>query len=104
MSTLDTALKAQDSQAFNGYDNGSEWNAFDIQRAKDNLYDAIMNGAPWDENLEGYRVDMLIDIERIMLDKDDDKLARIKDVMYVAITKHCHDEVTANPDKYCEAE
>lgn len=104
MGALDLALKHQDEQAFNGYDNGSEWTEFDKQKAKDKLYDSIMNGAAWDENLESYRADMLIDIERIMLDKEDDKEARIKSVMYVAIKKHCEYEVKMNPDKYCEVD
>lgn len=79
-----------------------EWTDSDLNEAKVKLYDAIYNGAPWDENLESYRVDALVLIESILFDKEDDKLARMKDVMHTAVTKYCNDEVNCDPNRYCE--
>jgi hypothetical protein len=79
-----------------------EWSKKDIQNAKDSLYDDIMNGAQWDEELENYRRDMLLEMEAIMLDRDDDKLGRMRDVMNEKIRAHCDYELNHDVNKYCE--
>jgi hypothetical protein len=111
MQTLHQVAQLTDSalsHAISVHCDANEWPASDIQHAQDELYDAIMNGELWDENCIGYRQNMFVEWEAIMLDREDDKEARMNDAMYTNIKAHCKQEVEHDPDlycgKYCESE
>lgn len=97
---LQQALDKQDSQCFDPM--SYEWTEADKAKAREKLYDSIYSGAPWDENLKGYRVDMLIEIERVLVDALSDKVGRMRDIRAKYITMYCRDEVDNDPDRYCE--
>lgn len=102
MGNLDRALQAQDSAMFNPAD--FVWTADQLERAKNRLYNQIMDGRFWDENLEGYRMDMFVDIERVILDKtmpSEEKMAEIRDIHHKAVMNFVEDEVWKDPSKYC---
>lgn len=85
-------------------DANTGWTADDIAHAKSELADCIMDGGEaWDENLTGYRLDMLTDIESILYSRISraEKMANITDVMERNINLYCSDVVDHDPDKYC---
>jgi hypothetical protein len=85
-------------------DSNTGWTADDIATAKSELFDCIRDGGEeWDENLTGYRLDMLTDIENIMYSRIDrrEKLAEIEDVMDKYIKRYCDDKVEHDQDAYC---
>jgi len=85
-------------------DSQRSWSADDIAHAKSELADCIFDGGEsWDENLEGYRLDMLTDIESILYSSVSrpEKMALITDVMERNVNLYCTDVVDQDPDKYC---
>ena len=78
------------------------------QQAAEALAEAILNNkVVWDENLEHHRMDLLIDLERILNDDEDDKIGRMHDVQYETITAFSRYAVEFLPsyfDKYYEEE
>ena len=93
------------SRELNRYlDANTGWTADDIATAKSELFDCIRDGGEeWDENLTGYRLDMLTDIENILYSRIDraEKQAEIEDVMDRYIKRYCDDVVEHDPDAYC---
>ena len=82
-----------------------DWTDADKAKAKSELFDDITwNGAKWDENLEGWRMEMFIDWENVMTSRmpRDEKMAMLSDIQTRCVTNYCNDEVESNPDLYCE--
>lgn len=80
-----------------------DWTEEEKRHAMEKLRDSIIEGAVWDENAH-YRLDLLFDIESILVDREDDKLSRIKDVRYMYAERYAMDEVANDPTRYCESE
>lgn len=87
-----------------------EWTSADKREAVSSLVDRIITDSePWDENLEGWRGDMFVTWESLMLQCEQGKLdrdecmARMRDALYSHVKRHAMDEVQHDPDKYCEA-
>lgn len=79
------------------------WTAEQIAHAKSELEDAIKDGELWDENLTGYRGEMLNHIENILnsrLDRDD-QWFEIQDSRDRNIRLYVNEVVDRDPDAYC---
>ena len=85
-------------------DSKSEWSEEDKRKAKEELFDAITwNGEAWDEDLEGYRLDMFTDWENVMCSRlpNWEKIIEMNDIQSKYVQKYCEDAVEGNPDYYC---
>lgn len=87
------------------YDACQPWSESDKAHAKSELFDDITwNGKAWDENLEGYRIDMFVEWESVMCSRlpSAEKMAEMNDIQAKYVKLYCDDAVENNPDKYCE--
>lgn len=87
MDNLDQAFFLHDQLAFNPrYETTS---TKDDRQAVEDMYNDIKAGAPWDENLEGHRADMLVEIEAVLRSDSDEKLALINDIYHLRVLAYC---------------
>lgn len=96
--------RARERELDRHLDTNTSWTDEDIAHAKSELADCILDGGEaWDENLEGYRLDMLTDIESILYSSVSrpEKMALITDVMERNVNLYCTDVVDQDPDKFC---
>jgi hypothetical protein len=86
-------------------DSCDTWSESDKAHAKSELFDDITwNNAPWDENLEGYRIDMFVEWESVMCSRlpSAEKMAELNDIQSKYVKLYCDDVVNRDPDYYCE--
>jgi hypothetical protein len=87
-----------------------EWTDKDKRIAEENLeYRILYQDEKWDENLDGWKGDMFVEWERLMLQFVQGKIDRadcfacMHDALHSHVARHARDEVAGDPDKYCEA-
>jgi len=88
-----------------------DWTKRDIDQAIENLeYKILYEDEPWDENCQGWRGDMHVDLESIMQMQIQGKISReeafasMRSKFMDAVHRHAVDEVNRDPNKYCEAD
>ena len=86
-----------------------DWTKADIDQAIENLeYHILFEDKPWDENCQGWRGDLHVDLEELAfllvrgkIDSDE-LIARLREKTFDAVRRHAEEEVMHDPNKYCE--